>query len=307
MKTVFVILHYLTLEDTLACVASLRENLATSQDDAYETVIVDNGSPNGSGGQLAQRFSGEPGIHLLQLPENVGFARGNNAGYHYARQNLQPDFIVLINNDTKIEQADFLTRLRQVWHETDFDVCGPDIRTPDGRHQNPKAMYGYTPAALARKLTRVKRDLLLARMGLYALLVAADRWKTRAKPQQPEGTRESPKKEIPQPAINCVLHGSCLIFSQRYLQRFKGLYSQTFLYVEEEILWQIAQQEHLKLVYTPELQILHLEDRATQAKTGSLGHKLIFKLNHERHSLAQLQAIQTDRRVYLHDVVESST
>jgi GT2 family glycosyltransferase len=304
MKTVFVILHYLTLDDTVACVASLQHNLATGRDDDLEIVIVDNGSPNQSGEQLAQHFSGQPGIHLLRLPGNEGFARGNNAGYQFAKQHLQPDYIVLLNNDTIIEQADFLSCLRQIDEETGFDVLGPDILTLDGRHQNPKALQGYDPAALARKIARVERNLWLARTGLYALLVMLDHGKTKALPRQTAGSPAQEKPSAPPRIRNCVLHGSCLIFSQRYIQRFKGLYSQTFLYVEEEILWQIAQQELLNLVYSPELKILHLEDRATQATTKNLRRKRIFKLTHELASLRQLQAIQADRHNYQQDLFE---
>ena len=45
---------------------------------------------------------------LVLLTENVGFAKGNNAGCEYAIKKYQPDFLCVINSDTVIEQSEFI-------------------------------------------------------------------------------------------------------------------------------------------------------------------------------------------------------
>ena len=323
MKAVFVILHYLTAEDTLACVRSILGHPDTNACN-YEIVIVDNNSNNGSLEILQAAFAPEPLVHLLPLTANLGFARGNNAGFAMAKNQLQADFIVMINNDTVIEQPGFLDAIVRKYEADPFDILGPDIVTLDQRHQNPKALAGFDRATLQRKIKRVRRDLWLTRTHVYNLLIVIDRLSHKNKDlQKSAGTMTQsenpakssdlpPAKSTGQPPVkssalvaktNIVPHGSCLIFSPRYVQKYKGIYSGTFLYCEEEILWYIAQQEQLKIVFWPQIQILHKEDRATLASTRTVHHKRIFKLTHELNSLRQLQAMMIDPQVYRSDLL----
>jgi GT2 family glycosyltransferase len=129
MKIVFVILHYLTVADTMACVDSILTQVTAGPASACEIVIVDNASPDGSGDQLARCYAGQKPVHLLRAPENLGFARGHNLGYQFAKNNLRADYIILLNNDTRISQPDFISKLEQIARATPFDVLGPDICT----------------------------------------------------------------------------------------------------------------------------------------------------------------------------------
>lgn len=72
------------------CLSSLLD-----QDyEPLEIVLVDNGSDDGSVAFVSSRF---PQVHVIALPQNTGFAAGNNTGIRASRG----DIIVLINNDTK--------------------------------------------------------------------------------------------------------------------------------------------------------------------------------------------------------------
>ena len=72
----------------------------------FETILVDNGSSDGSADYVRGTF---PWVRLLELPENVGFAEGNNRGLALA----QGANIVTLNNDTRVEPA-FLAELVRV-------------------------------------------------------------------------------------------------------------------------------------------------------------------------------------------------
>jgi GT2 family glycosyltransferase len=72
------------------CLSALRRQ--TFQD--FETILVDNGSNDGSANFVRTQF---PEVKLLALPENRGFTGGNIAGYEQARG----DLVVLLNNDTE--------------------------------------------------------------------------------------------------------------------------------------------------------------------------------------------------------------
>jgi len=75
------------LED---CLGSLRRQ--TFRD--FETILVDNGSSDGSVEFVRVNF---PEVRILALPDNVGFAGGNIAGYEQSTGRL----ILLLNNDTE--------------------------------------------------------------------------------------------------------------------------------------------------------------------------------------------------------------
>jgi len=77
--------HFLT-----ECIDSLKEQ--TFRD--FETILVDNGSTDGSA-EFAEKRYGEF-IRVLRNKENLGFAGGNNIGIQAARG----EYIVLLNNDT---------------------------------------------------------------------------------------------------------------------------------------------------------------------------------------------------------------
>jgi len=72
-----------------ACLSAV----AAQQGVAFETILVDNGSTDGSVEFVRDRF---PWVRLVTLPENRGFAGGNNAGVREARG----EYVALLNNDT---------------------------------------------------------------------------------------------------------------------------------------------------------------------------------------------------------------
>lgn len=68
-----------------------------------------------------------PRIHLVEGAMNHGFAGGCNAGIEFSFRNLQPDYLLLLNNDT-IVQEDFLGHLvKAAEGSRDVGILGPTI------------------------------------------------------------------------------------------------------------------------------------------------------------------------------------
>jgi len=87
MSLVAIVLAWNGRDDTLACLESLR---------GIETICVDNGSSDGTGNAVQERF---PAVELLRSEENLGYAGGNNLGIRRALER-RADWILLLNNDT---------------------------------------------------------------------------------------------------------------------------------------------------------------------------------------------------------------
>lgn len=90
MRIVAVVLSWNGREDTLAALESLR---------GIETVVVDNGSTDGSGDAVAERF---PEVELIRVGVNLGFAGGNNVGVRRALDR-GANWVLLLNNDAMVE------------------------------------------------------------------------------------------------------------------------------------------------------------------------------------------------------------
>ena len=88
------VLHWRGIDYTRRCLTSLKEILKPN----FQILLVDNGSDDQDGKKLAQEF---PGIELLRLDTNQGFAGGCNAGMRFCLDN-GADLIWLLNNDTTI-------------------------------------------------------------------------------------------------------------------------------------------------------------------------------------------------------------
>ena len=84
------------------------------------------------------------------------------------------------------------------------------------------------------------------------------------------------------------LHGSGIIFSKNFVDKYKGFYPHTFLYCEEDILHVIAKRDDLKVIYSPSIKIIHKEDSSTNALKLSKAARRRFYYSHFVNSAQHL-------------------
>lgn len=271
-KYVFVILHYYTIEDTKKCIESIKEK---SNNKNIEIVVVDNASPNNTGKELYNLYRQNDKIHVIINKENLGFARGNNVGFKYAKENLNADFIIMCNNDTYLLKDDFFTLIQEEYERSNFAVLGPKILLPNNK-VNPIIQKLPDMKQLNKQLFMTRLEYITNLLYLNKLykwlkkilknILIALKLKSKSKVKDNENIRYE----------NIVLHGSFYIFSKKYIEKFEGLDDRTFLYREEELLALRLKNNNLKSVYNPEIEIFHNEDGATNAITKSDRKKKIF-------------------------------
>lgn len=252
-KLTFVILHYIVIEDTIECVESMLNNI----DDNFNIVIVDNGSPNKSGEILRKKYAAQKRVHVILNKDNDGFARGNNVGYRFAKIDLKSNFIVLINNDTVIKQHDFVELVISKYKQVGFHVMGPDVISMiDNGHQNPQRIVGLSKKELVVNSFLIVFFLILNYLRIEGYVRRIKRFINKS---------DKPKKVVSYKCeqLNVQLHGSCLIFSPKFIEIFEGLCEKTFMYMEEDILNFQLRKSNLISFYTPDLTIYHKEDSST--------------------------------------------
>jgi GT2 family glycosyltransferase len=164
------IVNWNTREDLAGCLASL-----VASETPLEIVVVDNASEDGSAAMAAEQF---PGITLLRMGENLGYAEGNNLAADCARG----DFLLFLNPDTVVP-PDAPGRLARFLEERpEAGLAAPKLILPDGTVQ--ASVRGMpTPAALFGASTRL--DSVLPESPTWAAyrLPAFDYEKTQLAPQ----------------------------------------------------------------------------------------------------------------------------
>lgn len=92
-----IVLNWCNESDTAACLESLLADTYP----ALQVLLVDNGSPDGSGGRLSGRF---PQVSYLQTGANLGYTGGNNRGIQHAIKS-GCDYVLILNNDAVVEEG----------------------------------------------------------------------------------------------------------------------------------------------------------------------------------------------------------
>jgi len=98
------------------------------QKEDVEIIVVDNASRDGSVAEVKRRH---PGVLVLALDRNVGFAAANNRGAEKA----SGDYLLFLNSDTLVPQGTLEKLLDVKERHPEWGVVAPLIRYPDGSLQ----------------------------------------------------------------------------------------------------------------------------------------------------------------------------
>lgn len=219
----------------LDCLASIEREILGRTDPgalATETLVVDNGSADGTVEAVRERF---PWAQLLALPENLGFAGGNNVGLAKAAGR----HAVLLNSDTVVLPDALEHCVRFLDAHPDVGVVGPQLLNPDGTKQN--CVHNFPSLATE-----------LVPKGLLETL-----W-----------PRRFPSKRYDHPGpieVEAVL-GACLFVRREVLEQVGPMPEDYFFFLEEtDWCWRIR-EAGWRVVHLPEPRVIHVHGASTKKK-----------------------------------------
>jgi GT2 family glycosyltransferase len=205
---------------------------------------------------------------------NPGYGRHYMGGAWFALERWReengefPEWVAVSNHDLVLA-PDFFTRLlNEPFHE-DVGVVGPDVRLPNGFRQNPT--FRHRPSALKLSLLKMNcrnpwfHAVMILRRRLK--LALARRRASESSAVAGPGSESSEEKDC-EPVY--AVHGSLMLFRQRFFTRGGSLSSKCVTYHEEYLVAERARRLGLQTVWHPGLHALHHEHSTMSLMPGAL-------------------------------------
>ena len=141
------IVNYQASDYLRGCLGSIMVNPPQG---AYEIIVVDNGSTDGSRKMLQDEF---PTVTVIANPANLGFT----APMNQALRRAQGQFLLLLNPDTLIHPQAFDRLLDFMQEHPQVGICGPKVLNTDGSLQAPCRRGESRPWAVISYFLRLHR------------------------------------------------------------------------------------------------------------------------------------------------------
>lgn len=238
LRVAVVIVTYRSAALTLDCLRSLQSERLHP---AYQlsVVVVDNAS--GDYPMIAD-FIARKGwgdwVSLVEAPRNGGFAYGNNFGFAQAMRLWNPDYLHMLNPDTRVKPGAVGALLAFLEHNPVVGIAGSSFENGDGSDWPIAFRF---PTALSEMESGL-------RLGLMTRLLR--RWVVAR-------TMESRS----QPIDWCA--GASMMLRRSMLEEIGGLDERFFLYYEEtEFCWR-AREAGYQTWYVPSSRVIHIAGQST--------------------------------------------
>lgn len=129
-----IVVSYNTRNLTLACLNSLKQEIARLPEASVEVIVIDNASTDGS----SEALENHPVIsRYMPLTTNLGFGAANNLAARYA----SGEYLLLLNPDTVVLERAIVTLLAFAKTHPKAGIWGGRTLFPDGR-LNPSSCWG---------------------------------------------------------------------------------------------------------------------------------------------------------------------
>ena len=228
--------------------AAVRSILHYTPAPDFVLYVVDNGSPDGCGQQLAATDFGDSRVTVLPLTENIGFGKGHNA----VLDRLESDVHFILNPDILLTENILEPLADWLLATPGAAMATPQLHYPDGRLQHLPRRKPTPWLLLARQLA--------PRFG--GVFQKADEHYT----MQDEDLTKPRRIEF------CT--GSCMAVRTEVLKKIGGFDPAYFMYVEDADLTQKVLQEGAVWL-APQFSAVHAWHRAPMRDAGKFKMQLV--------------------------------
>lgn len=155
---------------------------------------------------------------LIKNERNYGFAEGNNIAIRYALKRLNPDYVLLLNNDVVVDRELLTELIKVVKTSSKIGIVGPTIFYYD----NPELV------------NFAGEDLIL--------------WKAK-------GIRYTTRPTVPKDVD--MINGACMLIKKEVIKDVGLFYPNFFVYWEETDYCVRVKKKGYRIVYVPKAKIWH--------------------------------------------------
>jgi N-acetylglucosaminyl-diphospho-decaprenol L-rhamnosyltransferase len=216
-----VIVSFNTRADLVNCLLSLKKNPPSLE---HEIIVVDNASTDGSA-EAAQKI---PGVRVIQMGRNAGFAAANNAGIAVSRG----DGLLLLNSDTLVPPGALDRLIERLATTPSAGVAGPRLVDEAGRAE---LSFGRMISPLNELRQKHRSEEWIARQTRRERFVD---W----------------------------VSGACLLVRRHDAERAGFLDERFFLYTEDVDFCHAVRMTGRKVLFTPVATITHLRGRSRSSR-----------------------------------------
>lgn len=278
----FVVVEYKNAKKTISYIKHLNEKV----NEHTVVAIVDNSEDVTNTEEIANAFQfvsahevddyeylrlkfDKLDILLFEMNENLGYARGNNWGIEKLRKIMDLEFVIVSNNDIRIENEFLdLNVFRNIFRKYDrVAVIGPYIIGNDGKKQSP-----------CKKVSFMKRWIVPNILYPVDRLLGKDVF-----------------TDLIQNASTGDVYrvqGSFMAIDLEAFSTVGGFDDNTFLYCEESILAEKLAKIEKGMYYTDEIKLLHDHDQ-TIGNFYKLEDKLKLRYKSESYYYKQYLNLST--------------
>jgi GT2 family glycosyltransferase len=260
IKLSIIIVSYNTKELLQNCLNSLQK---AEKELAFETIVVDNGSFDGSPELVAQKYSR---TKLIKVKENLGFAAGNNQARKIARGN----YILFLNSDTLMKESVLPETIKYLDEHPEAGALSCRLEMPGGQLDPDSRRSFPTPWVSFTHFSGLEK--LFPKSWLFA--------------QYRYGHR--PENQIQEVE---VIQAAFFLTRKKLLDKL-GWFDETYFLDGEDIdlCWRIYKAGY-KIIYFPKKAIIHIKKgtkgkskRSRQTVTSGMRAMEIF---YKKHLLSQ--------------------
>ncbi len=236
-----VIVSYNTCDLTRQCLERVEEYAAEI---SCEVFVVDNASTDGSAAMVASRF---PWVKLIELPENRGFAGGNNP----AMRKASGRYVLLLNSDAFLDSGVLSKTIKHMDRHPDIGILGCRLTNADGSMQPSARML---PSPLNK---------LLHITGLAARFPRSRFW----------GRVDFSWWDHSQPRSVGWVVGAYFLIRKKVMEDIGYLDERYFLYFEEIDYCLSARRAGWDVVFYPHAAVVHLGGQSAAKSNATLSSK----------------------------------